>query len=380
MPYHRQITRWFWPSSLAWQLALPVISLLFAFALYTWMSINSLADERRDEVVEKLTHLSESFQYLPRSGRATPGQDMERFLLLAAAKPVQRICIYNNGGNGRLCAQRPKHGQTYLNTDAPTPDTPSVYAPTLLTSDESVTYWWPMDNAGHASAWLMISASLQAINQWRSETLMTAFTWFAVFCAAGLLTFIMVVRQSVKKISISAQFAEELTSRPNQELVQHCMSTELNRLVNALNRISKHWHHRLQLSEQANTHLRMHKVAIDLHSAVCITNGAGRIEYANNHFCIASGYAEPELQGKKISILNSGYHDEHFFKNLWRTLALGRVWHGELCNRNKRGETYWVQCTIAPIKDHLGRPCQYITIQTMLSKPQQMGVPATVKG
>ena len=379
MPYHRQITRWFWPSSFAWQLALPMISLLFAFALYTWMSINSLADERRDEVVGKLIHLSESFQYLPRSSRATLDQDMERFLLLAAEKPVQRICIYNNG-NGRLCAQRPEHGQAYLNTDVPTEDTPSVRVPTLLTTEKSVTYWRPVDNAGDSNAWLMTSASLQGIKLWRSETLMTAFTWFAVFCAAGLLTFMIVVRQSVKQINNLNQFAEELTSRPNEELAQQCASTELNRLVSALNRISKHWHHRLQLSEQANTHLRMHKVAIDLHSAVCITNGAGRIEYANKHFCMASGYAEPELLGKKISILDSGYHDEHFFKNLWRALALGRVWHGELCNRNKRGETYWVQCTIAPIKDHLGRPCQYIAIQTLISKPQQMGVAAAAKG
>lgn len=87
---------------------------------------------------------------------------------------------------------------------------------------------------------------------------------------------------------------------------------------------------------------------------------------------MASGYEEKELLGKNIGILNSGYHDDHFFKNLWRTLALGRIWQGELCNRNKRGETYWVQCTIAPIKDHLGRPCQYITIQTLTSKPQQI--------
>ena len=89
------------------------------------MSINSLADERRDEVVGKLIHLSESFQYLPRSSRATLDQDMERFLLLAAEKPVQRICIYNNG-NGRLCAQRPEHGQAYLNTDVPTEGVSSV--------------------------------------------------------------------------------------------------------------------------------------------------------------------------------------------------------------------------------------------------------------
>jgi PAS domain S-box-containing protein len=379
MPYRRPITRWFWPSSLAWQLALPLILLSFAIAVYMWFGINSAADERHDEVVNKLIHVSESFQDLPRGIGGRPNQEVERFLLLAAESPIQQICIYDNSGNGLLCAQRPAHGQAYLNTDVPTSDTPSVYAPTTLTSDETITYWWPMDNAGDANAWLMISASLHAINLWRYETLLSAFAWFVVFCVVVLLVFMMTVRQLVKVINNSIQFAEMLTTKPNEELVQPCTSKELNRLVSALNRISKHWHHRLQLSEQASTHLRMHKVAIDLHSAVCITDGAGRIEYANNHFCIASGYGEQELLGKNIGVLNSGYHDEHFFKNLWRTLALGRVWHGELCNRNKRGETYWVQCTIAPIKDHLGRPCQYVAIQTLISKPQQMGFMATAK-
>ncbi len=378
MPNFRQIARWFWPRSLAWQLASPLILLLFAVALYMWFSIDAVTDERRNEVANKLIHLSESFQYLPLGIGKKSNQDMERFLLLATEGPVQQICIYASGDNG-LCSQRPNHGQAFLNTDVPTPETPSVYASTMLSSDETVTYWWPLDNAGHAGGWLMISASLQAIDQWRYETLMTAFAWFAGFCVVALLVFMVTVHRSVKEISNSAQFAEALTGKPNEELVQHSMSKELNRLVSALNRISKHWHHRLQLSEQANTHLRMHKVAIDLHSAVCITNGAGRIEYANKHFCLASGYEERELLGKNISILNSGYHDESFFKNLWRTLTLGRVWHGELCNHNKRGEIYWVQCTIAPIKDHLGRPCQYIAIQTLTSKPQQMGNVAAAK-
>jgi PAS domain S-box-containing protein len=350
-----------------------------AVAVYLWITIDSLADERRDEVENKLIHVSESLQTLPRGVGTKPTPELERFLLLAVEPPVQRISIVASTGENVLSAQRPKHGQAYLNTDGLTLNPPSVYAPTLLSAEETVTYWWPVGDAGRANTWLMITASLQHVNQWRYETLLTTFGWFALVSAIVLVVILMTVRQSANIIRHSAQFAEALTSHPNSQLVQHSTNAELNRLVDALNRISKHWHHRLQLSEQASSHLRMHKVAIDLHSAVCITNGNGRIEYANKHFCIASGYEEKELVGKKISILNSGYYDDYYFKNLWRTLALGKVWHGELCNRNKRGETYWVQCTIAPIKDHVGRSCQYIAIQTLTAKPHAIGSIAATK-
>lgn len=378
MSKFQKIARRFWPSSLSWQLTLPLILLLFAVAVYMWLSINSMSHEKHDEVKNKLVHLSESFQHLPLRLEDKPSQDIERFLLLAAEEPVQQICIYASGHNS-LCAQQPKHGQAYLSTDNPSLNVPTDVAPSMVIAENSITYWRPLNNAGRSNTWLMISASLQGVNQWHYETLITAFAWFAVTSVLALLAYMMTARRTISAINNSVQFAEALTSTPNEELDQHPTSKELNRLVSALNRISKHWHHRLQLSEQANTHLRMHKVAIDLHAAVCITNGAGRIEYANKHFCMASGYEEQELLGKNIGILNSGYHDDSYFKNLWRTLALGRVWHGELCNRDKRGETYWVQCTIAPIKDHLGRPCQYIAIQTLTSNPQRIGRQAALK-
>ncbi|WP_455212465.1 PAS domain-containing protein [Kaarinaea lacus] len=374
MELHRKIARRLWPRSLAWQLTLPLIASLVAIALYIWLTFDSLADERRNDVVSKVLHVSKSFQNLPRGMNYNPQPSRETFLLLAVEPPIQQIAIVNSDGVSTLSAQRPRHGGAYLSTEAVTLDTPSVYTPTLLNASGSVTYWWPIDHANQPDAWLMVTASLHSVNQWKYEALFAAFAWFSAVCGFVLLVFAPIVRRTVKVISASTQFAEALSTNPNADLAQPPSSEELNRLVAALNRISKHWHHRVQLSEQASTHLRMHKVAIDLHSAVCITNGNGRIEYANKHFCVASGYEEKELLGKNVGILNSGYHDDHFFKNLWRTLALGRIWQGELCNRNKRGDTYWVQCTIAPIKDHLGRPSQYIAIQTLTSKPQPMNV------
>ena len=373
----RNIARRFWPNTLGRRLMLPVMILLVAVAVFVGLAIESLADAQRQEGIQQVVHLGESFQDIPTGAPGTPNRDAQRFLLLAAAPPIQRIAIVDSLGNRVLSAHRPNNGGAYLDETAVKLITPPVYAPTMLVLNDEITYWLPVNNiryadTGPASDWLKISASLQRINQWRYEAWMTALGLFAVLSGIVGMLFFLTVRTSVKAITDCALFAESIAGDPTSQLTLQTTSDELNRLVSALNRIGKHWHHRLQISEQSSAHLRTHKVAIDLHAAVCITNVSGRIEYVNKHFCIASGYDEQELLGKNIRLLNSGYHDVHYFQTLWRTLALGRIWQGELCNRKKHGQNYWVQCTIAPVKDHLGRPCQHIAIQTLAPGTQRM--------
>ena len=114
--------------------------------------------------------------------------------------------------------------------------------------------------------------------------------------------------------------------------------------------------------------LERQRFAIDQHAIVSLSDPEGKITYVNNRFSIVSGYTQHELLGRDHRILNSGYHTDAFFKDMWEVIKSGQVWHGDIKNKQKNGQYYWVRTTIVPFLDRNGKPYQYATIRTDITE------------
>lgn len=123
----------------------------------------------------------------------------------------------------------------------------------------------------------------------------------------------------------------------------------------------------LNLSSQSE----IYQSVLDTYAIVAITDRRGRISYVNDMFCKISQYQREELIGHTHQIVNSGYHPREFFIDLWKTISAGLTWEGDIKNRKKNGEFYWVRTVIVPSMDKLGNIDRYFSIRTDITEQKK---------
>jgi PAS domain S-box-containing protein len=141
--------------------------------------------------------------------------------------------------------------------------------------------------------------------------------------------------------------------------------TRRRKIEDEIKGLNKQLEDRLQKTQ---SEIADYKHALDESSIVAITDQKGIIKHVNENFCRISKYSKAELIGQDHRIINSGYHSKEFIRNLWVTIANGKIWRGELKNRAKDGSYYWVDTTIVPFLNEHGKPYQYLAIRSDITQ------------
>lgn len=86
-------------------------------------------------------------------------------------------------------------------------------------------------------------------------------------------------------------------------------------------------------------------------NSVLVTDKEGTIVYVNDALLETTGYTRSELIGQNPKIFKTETFDKSYYKELWDTIASGKIWSGEFLNQRKDGSTYWEFAIISPVED-----------------------------
>ena len=78
------------------------------------------------------------------------------------------------------------------------------------------------------------------------------------------------------------------------------------------------------------------------------TDLVGNIISATKPFYKISGYSKEEILGENTNILNHLDVSKTFYDNIWRDLRANKIWEGEIKNKDKFGNSYWIKAIVFP--------------------------------
>jgi PAS domain S-box-containing protein len=97
--------------------------------------------------------------------------------------------------------------------------------------------------------------------------------------------------------------------------------------------------------------------------AVVVTDARGYIQYVNPAFERMTGYSANEAAGRSLHFLDSGRHEEDFYKGIRSTLESDGIWKGRLTSRKKDGTLYYEECTHSRVKAPSGKIIGHLSIR-----------------
>ncbi len=133
-----------------------------------------------------------------------------------------------------------------------------------------------------------------------------------------------------------------------------------------------------ELQKQINERIKAEEERLKLYWAVqqspisiAITDLDGNIEYVNPQFTEMTGYNSQEVIGKNSFSVKSVDVKRSTLEKIKKILMRGNKWHGELKNKKKSGEVFWVSSFISPLGNMKGEISNYLEVDEDISEKKK---------
>ncbi len=179
----------------------------------------------------------------------------------------------------------------------------------------------------------------------------------------GALDYRIDIKSNDELGSLAQSFNEMISSIDQAESALKASEAELK----------KHRDHLEELVVERTAELSKLTEALEQSPAsVLITDKKGTIEYVNPTFTKMTGYTAAEALKQNPKILKSGKVSESTYQNLWETIESGKIWKGELINKNKSGEEIWISASISPIFNEDGIITHFVGVQEDITERKEV--------
>ena len=130
--------------------------------------------------------------------------------------------------------------------------------------------------------------------------------------------------------------------------------------------------------------LRLISMVSDCSSnSIVITDGEGKVVYANDAFTVKSGYSRDEIMGKTPGSFLQGEHtDPETVAFISEKVRAEEPFYAEILNYHKNGTPYWTALSVNPVLDSSGWLSNFVSVQVDITdtKSKSMEYTRRVEG
>lgn len=336
-------------------LSVYIVSFLVIVASFSIIIYQEISHRQNELIVEAKTFddlLAQDLVSILSLGEVDKASDVTS--RLRALSKVEALTIYDK--NKKAVYSYEKENIETIST------TPEKWHEKNVLVDNSLFYYETLKYDGREFGYIFIQLSAAEINETIKNRIQQAVVVLFVLLFTSYFLAWLIQRYFSNPIrQLAVALRKTVSEHDYSSRLPIDREDEIGELFNGFNELQN------QIEEEKKA-LHDQQYAFDQHNIIGITDIKGTITYANDMFVKISGFSREELIGENHRILNSSYHDQQFFENMYQTISAGRVWHGDICNKAKDGFEYWVATTIVPFMGANEKPISYMAMTTDITE------------